>query len=119
MPAEIRSVESGMNQLLSDMKKLRGQVLQDNILSDEVGIAEGKKNTLPEFSDILKNAINQVNDAQQASGSLKKAYELGDPNVDITQVMVASQKASIAFEAMKQVRNKLVESYKEIMNMPI
>ncbi|HEX4937182.1 MAG TPA: flagellar hook-basal body complex protein FliE, partial [Candidatus Kapabacteria bacterium] len=35
------------------------------------------------------------------------------------RVMVASQKSSLAFQAVVQVRNKLVDSYKEIMNMPV
>ncbi|HMY40869.1 MAG TPA: flagellar hook-basal body complex protein FliE, partial [Marinagarivorans sp.] len=39
--------------------------------------------------------------------------------VDISDVMIASQKASVAFSAMTQVRNKLVDAYKDIMNMPV
>ncbi|MGZ5030965.1 MAG: flagellar hook-basal body complex protein FliE, partial [Methylobacter sp.] len=43
----------------------------------------------------------------------------GDTNVSLAEVMVASQKASVSFQAMLQVRNKLVEAYKDVMNMPI
>jgi len=39
--------------------------------------------------------------------------------VDIPEVMIASQKASVAFQAMTQVRNKLITAYEEIMKMPI
>jgi flagellar hook-basal body complex protein FliE len=39
--------------------------------------------------------------------------------VDITDVMVASQKASVAFQATVQVRNKVIEAYKDVMNMAI
>ena len=39
--------------------------------------------------------------------------------MDLPEVMIASQKASVSFEAMKEVRNKLVDAYKDIMNMPV
>ena len=42
-----------------------------------------------------------------------------DRSVSLAEAMIASQKSSVAFEATVQVRNKLVESYKEIMNMPV
>ena len=68
---------------------------------------------------MLSQAVNSVNDVQMASGELKTAYEMGDPNVDITRVMIASEKAGISFEALTQVRNRVVQSYEDIMNMPI
>ncbi len=46
-------------------------------------------------------------------------FESGDANVSLAEVMVASQKASVSFQAMLQVRNKLVEAYKDVMNMPM
>lgn len=71
-----------------------------------------------DFSNMLKNALDNVNELQQTSGDLKTRMELGDPNVT-EQTMIASQKSSIAFEATVQVRNKVVEAYKEIMSMPV
>ena len=71
------------------------------------------------FGDLLKDSINSVNALQKTSGEMKTAFELGEPGVDLAQVMIASQKAGVAFEAMVEVRNKLVEAYKEVMNMPV
>jgi flagellar hook-basal body complex protein FliE len=73
----------------------------------------------PRFQDVFTQAINKVNTIQQASANTANAYLRGDPNVDVTDVMIASQKSTVAFQAMTQVRNKLVEAYKDIMNMPI
>ena len=73
----------------------------------------------PDFSEMFSNAINQVNETQQSSAALAKAYEQGDPGVTLTQVMVASQKASVSFQAVMEVRNKLVDAYKDVMNMPV
>ncbi len=71
------------------------------------------------FGALLQRSINAVNDTQQQSAALKKAFELGDPDLDLASVMIASQKASVSFQAMVQVRNRLVDAYKDIMNMPI
>ena len=72
-----------------------------------------------EFSSLLSKSINAVNDAQQSAGAQAAAYEAGDPNVDLTQVMISLQKASLSFQAMTEVRNKLVNAYQEVMNMPV
>jgi len=72
-----------------------------------------------DFGNILKDAVNSVNDMQQTAGAEKRAFELGDTNVTLAQTMISSSKAGIAFDATVQVRNKFVEAYKEIMNMPV
>ncbi len=50
---------------------------------------------------------------------MAKAFELGQGGVDLTQVMIASQKASISVQALTQVRNKFVQAYQDIMQMSI
>ncbi len=49
------------------------------------------------FTETLRGAIAGVNDAQQKSGALAKAFEMGDPSADLAKVMVASQQSQIAF----------------------
>lgn len=73
----------------------------------------------PQFGELLSQAVNKVNEVQQASSGMAEAYVKGDPSIDVTDVMIASQKAGVAFDAMVQVRNKLVEAYRDVMNMPI
>jgi len=72
-----------------------------------------------DFSAMLKGALDNVNELAQTTGDLRERMELGDPSVTLEQTMIASQKSSIAFEATLQVRNKMVEAYKEIMAMPV
>ena len=50
---------------------------------------------------------------------MRSAFDSGQGDMDLSQVMIAVQKSSLSFEAMVQVRNKLVEAYKDVMNMPI
>ncbi|HFE48278.1 MAG TPA: flagellar hook-basal body complex protein FliE [Chromatiaceae bacterium] len=71
------------------------------------------------FSDLLKQSIDSVNGLQQDAGQLKTDFQTGARDVDLSEVMLATQKADVAFQAMTEVRNKLVEAYKDIMNMPL
>lgn len=105
-----------MNSLLTQMRELKGVATQDVRPTQTLDTNES---TGPQFSSMFKQALDQVNELQSTSGQLQEAYIRGDSNIDITRVMVASQKSSIAFQAVVQVRNKLVESYKDIMNMPV
>jgi len=73
----------------------------------------------PDFGAMLKSAIDNVNETQMEAGALKKAFEMGDQNVDIAEVMIAVQKAGISFQAMVQARNRIVSAYQDVMNMPI
>ncbi len=68
---------------------------------------------------IAKDAIQSVSQSQNQTDVLKNAYISGDKDVSISQVMISSIKSKVAFEGLLAVRNKLIESYKEIMNMPI
>lgn len=113
-------MSSGMSvdQILSQMRVMRQEatqrMAQPTSVPPTVSPAGGDS-----FSSLLTKAIGQVNDLQQNSSQLKTRFELGDPNVDLTQVMLASQKASLGFNATLQVRNRLVQAYQDIMNMPV
>ncbi|WP_312438373.1 flagellar hook-basal body complex protein FliE [Janthinobacterium sp.] len=71
------------------------------------------------FADALKGALDSVAATQNASADLGKRFTMGDDSVSLSDMMVASQKSSIAFQATVQVRNKLVSAYHEIMNMQV
>lgn len=72
-----------------------------------------------EFGEVLARAIDHVNTTQKTAVNMATAYELGDANINIAELMIALQKANISFQAMLQVRNKLVSAYQEIMNLQI
>jgi flagellar hook-basal body complex protein FliE len=101
------------------MSVSKAQLLQQ--IRDLSALAKGEQTPKVElgnqFGNVLKTALHEVNNAQMQSGDLKNSFELGDPNVSLAQVMVASQKAEIGFQAVLQIRNKVVDAYKEIMNM--
>ncbi len=71
------------------------------------------------FGDFLNDAISSVNETQMQAGEMKRAFEIGTPDLSLAEVMIAAQKADLSFRAMTEVRNKLVTAYQDIMNMPV
>lgn len=71
------------------------------------------------FAAVLKQGIDSVNQAQSRAAAAATAFEKGTPGVELSQVMIEMQKASVGFRAVTEVRNRLVNAYQEIMNMPI
>lgn len=111
-----------VNRLLLEMRSLKAQTqafggLEGGVGLDRAAATNGKDRVA--FTEIMDQAVNKVNEVQQASKAMSQSYLEGDPNVDVTEVMIASQKAGVAFDAMVQVRNKLVEAYRDVMNMPL
>ncbi len=78
--------------------------------------AEGVKVS---FSSSLKTMLDQVNAQQQVADRLTQRFAMGDDGVNLSDVMIERQKASLSLQATVQVRNKLVSAYHEIMNMPV
>ncbi len=105
---------SSINQVLAEMRRLTAAAQISPAESGDAAKASGA-----DFSSLLKQSIDQVNDTQQAASKLSEAFSAGDPNVDVAEVMVALQKAGVAFQAMTEVRNRLVTAYQDIMSMPI
>jgi flagellar hook-basal body complex protein FliE len=73
----------------------------------------------PSFGDALGNALKKVNSLQAETRDLQAAFERGDPKADLARVMVAAQASSVAFRATVEVRNRLVQAYQDVMNMPL
>lgn len=70
------------------------------------------------FSSAMADALKAVNSLQAQSSADGAAWERGDTQ-DIAAVMLSRQKASIAFEATLQARNRLLTAYRDVMNMPV
>ncbi|CAM3111953.1 MULTISPECIES: flagellar hook-basal body complex protein FliE [Vibrio] len=70
------------------------------------------------FSTAMTDVLNKVNDHQSLASSKMTAVETGESD-DLVGAMIASQKASLSFNALLQVRNKVVGSFEDIMKMPV
>lgn len=103
-------------QAMSSQVSGSNQVIRPNI---ESNVQQVNNPASANFGELLQQAVNNVNDLQATAGELKTAVEMGDRSVSLAEAMIASQKAGVAFEATVQVRNKLVDAYKQIMSMPV
>lgn len=75
-------------------------------------------NAQQNFAAMLKDSINEVNAAQIESDKMTTRMINGE-NVELHDVMIASQKASVSLNLTMEMRNKAVEAYQEIMRMPV
>ncbi|WP_027707616.1 flagellar hook-basal body complex protein FliE [Zooshikella ganghwensis] len=111
-----------LNRMMLDMRamQLESQIkpAAEQILPAQHDLNVEQKET-PHFATLFKQAIDSVNELRQESSDLKTRYQFSDPEVSLSDVMIAGQKASVAFDAMVEVRNKLVQAYEEIMKMPV
>ena len=101
------------NQLLSQMKALAKQAHQEPFQTDKIPMGRN------EFGHVLKEAIDNVDALQNESNDLAIRFERGDKSINLSEVMIAMQKANISFQTAAQVRNHLVNAYHDIINMPI
>jgi flagellar hook-basal body complex protein FliE len=71
------------------------------------------------FAQVLKNSIDQVNNAQKQATQMAENLAAGNSEQNLHEVMIALQTASISFQEMVQVRNRLVSAYQDVMNMQV
>lgn len=104
-----------VSSLLAEMRSLAAQA--QSMSGAELQAEDAVPKT--SFGDLLGNSVDAVSEAQGRASELAQAFESGSSDVDLAEVMISLQKASLSFTAMTEVRNKLVSAYQEIMNMPV
>lgn len=70
------------------------------------------------FSNLLTNFVGEVNAKQTAAGDAVSGL-LSGKNVSLHQAMISMEEASVSFQMMVEVRNKLLDSYQELMRMQV
>jgi len=104
----------GMEKMLSLMRSTAAQA------SGGVSSPAAEKNAASggvDFAQVLKNSIDQVNQTQKQASQMAEDLVAGTGNQNLHEVMAALQTASISFQEMVQVRNRLVSAYQDVMNM--
>jgi flagellar hook-basal body complex protein FliE len=89
------------------------QVLQ-HLKTSEVQRAEEHDG----FGQVVRGSLQKVNTLAKIAEAKRNAYEKGE-EIPLTDVVLAMQKSSLAFEATLQIRNKVLRAYDEILNMPV
>jgi flagellar hook-basal body complex protein FliE len=102
------------------MSKINGNIIQNNLRADVLDKASkilDNKSSI-DFGSKINDAIKEVADSQTKANQITRDYELGK-ETDLTKVVMQQQVANIAFQLTLNVRNKVLSSYKDIMNMPV
>lgn len=78
-----------------------------------------KADTQHSFAAELSRTLERVSAAQNQAAAQARAFQAGEPGVNLTDVMIDLQTAGLAFQTSLQVRNRLIAAYQEIASMPV
>lgn len=114
MQNELLSLENVLNQINDIRQQVTG------IQSMPIAPNPMNKQSIGQvsFADVLSNAIRDVDSLGKEASAKMNAVDLGQSD-DLVGAMIASQKASLSFAAMVQVRNSLMMAYNDVMKMPV
>ncbi|MVW69952.1 flagellar hook-basal body complex protein FliE [Bordetella sp. 15P40C-2] len=113
MSAPIASIQSVLYQMNQVASMAAPRPLSMQRTDDVTGTAA------PGFAAEFKLAVERVSAAQNHATTQARHFELGTPGVTLNDVMIDMQKASLGFQSLVQVRNKLVSAYQTIASMPL
>ncbi len=118
------SVE-GINQVLARMQAMQEMAQGGKPVGNDprmplgVGTGQPGQTSGVDFGAVLKQAVQEVSDAQNTAQAKAQAFQLGAKDMSLEEVMVSLQKANVAFQGMIAVRNKLVEAYRDVTNLQV
>ncbi len=113
----IGSISSSLPPMMDGIKSNEGAAISIPGSEGSGGNAVGEASG-PSFGQMLSNAISEVNATQVKAGNMTAQFAAGAP-LDIHQVMIASQEASVSLNLAMQVRNKIVDAYTELMHVSV
>ncbi|WP_217126732.1 flagellar hook-basal body complex protein FliE [Hydrogenophilus thiooxidans] len=105
---------NAINQLLAQMQQ--AQALAKGGAAAQQ--PEAERGTT-DFAQVLDQALKEVSAQSAEAKAQAERFVAGDPAVNLADVMIDLEKASLSFNQMVQVRNRLVSAYQDIMNMPV
>lgn len=105
---------NGIEQMLSVLRSTAAQATNRPAETAPATTAGGL-----DFAQVLKNSIDQVNQTQQKADQMSESMAAGNTDQNLHDVMIALQTASVSFQEMVQVRNRLVNAYQDVMNMQV
>jgi len=89
------------------------------VTSPPVAVRRGTATGVSDFADALGRALSSVSEEQGRAAALSRRFQLNDPGVTLEETMIALQSANISFQALVQVRNRLLSAYHDVMNLQL
>ncbi|WP_050905502.1 flagellar hook-basal body complex protein FliE [Vibrio campbellii] len=118
MASQPTNAVSAEQLMLSKIEAMRTQVQPPEFVVSANPLDQQSLNAPLSFSQAMTNVLDTVNQHQSVASQKMTAVETGASD-DLVGAMIASQKASLSFNALMQVRNKVVMSFEDIMKMPV
>lgn len=112
-------IDAVLSQIRSMQSQIKGVGAPQNDVAKAAGVESAVQSPTNSFANVMKQGLDSVSQAQAKASDLATKFEQGVPGVELPQVMLEMQKASVSFRAVTEVRNRFVSAYQEIMNMPI
>ena len=100
------------------IQRIPVQPIEIGLLPELPPIVGGDAADGTKFSDVLERFMGDVNSLQARAAETQKGAMEGTIQ-DIHEIMIAGEEAGIAFELMLELRNKLLDAYKELMRMQV
>jgi flagellar hook-basal body complex protein FliE len=108
---DISGISNLTNALGTDATRFLQEAMQANRAADGTAPAEGVA-----FSDMLDNLLSHVDQAQKQADESIQRLAAGD-SVSLQDVVLRLEEADLTFRLMKEIRDKLISAYKEVMSM--
>lgn len=105
--------DTAINDVLAQMRVIAARA------APETGPARLQADDGDSFSSLMQTSIEEVNASMMRAKAMATAFETGDPDISLAEVMLASQRAGLQFQATTEIRNKFLTAYQEIMNMQV
>lgn len=106
---------AGHAQMIAQMKQMQAEATDSKVaLATE--LPQTASLSIPSFSAVLEQTIGHVDNLQHVAADKQRAVDMGTSD-DLMGAMLESQKASVAFSAMVQVRNKINTAFDEVINI--
>ncbi len=102
-----------------DIKPINSQIAQAVAALKAPAAAQAVPAGKVDFVASLDSAMKAVSQTQNRSAELQRQFQLENPAVSLEETMIAMNKSQLSFQAAVQVRNRLVQAYEQIMNMPV
>jgi flagellar hook-basal body complex protein FliE len=114
-------IGNGAESLLSQIRDLQNKIesskspIGQEVIVETDGLAQPFS---AQLGKAISGTIAEVNDLQNIAAVSQNEFQMGG-DIPLTEVVMKMQKASLAFEATVQVRNKVLSAYQDVMNMPV
>jgi flagellar hook-basal body complex protein FliE len=105
----INPISLAVSQAMSPMSQLVGKS----------GTSAQTATQSSQMGDLFKKALEKASQSDATSKDLAQRIQLEDPSVSVEQVALASNESSLHFEFIRQSRNRIVQGYNDLMNMPV